>query len=133
MTMLSMAVLYEQKNSKFAQIYAAGKASKKVNWEYYLEDSLDLTAKIPRIAAIIYRHKYHVTFTPPSLSTIGLNAALIIGYEYQNAPAIFAINKCSRRIRNSFASANQRIKSHYSSKEQKKLISPIIKSLSRTN
>lgn len=59
MTMLSMTVLFEQRHSKFNQVYSAGKANKKNNWEYYLEDSLDLTAKVAKIAAVIYRHKYH--------------------------------------------------------------------------
>ncbi|KAL4440852.1 hypothetical protein ABPG74_013833 [Tetrahymena malaccensis] len=58
MTMLSMALLYLQKDSKFAKLYDEGKISKKDYWEPFYEDSMDLIAKIPRVAAIIYRHKY---------------------------------------------------------------------------
>lgn len=58
MTMLSMSLLYLQKNSKFAHLYDEGKISKKDYWEPFYEDSMDLIAKIPRVAAIIYRHKY---------------------------------------------------------------------------
>lgn len=59
MTMLSMALLYLQKDSKFAKLYDEGKISKKDYWEPFYEDAMDLIAKIPVISAIIYRHKYH--------------------------------------------------------------------------
>lgn len=36
-----------------------GKASKAHYWEYFYEDSVDLIAKLPRLAALVYRHKYH--------------------------------------------------------------------------
>ena len=28
-------------------------------WEYVFEDTIDCIAKLPQIAALIYRHKYH--------------------------------------------------------------------------
>jgi citrate synthase len=31
-------------------------------WEYFYEDSMDLLAKLPRVAALIYRHKYRVNY-----------------------------------------------------------------------
>lgn len=46
MTMLSMTLLYLQKDSIFAAHYADGSARKLNYWEYYLEDSLNLLAKI---------------------------------------------------------------------------------------
>ena len=46
-----------QTESKFAAAYAAG-ASKMDYWDYTLEDSLDLIARLPEIAAIIYRQTY---------------------------------------------------------------------------
>ncbi|KAM3139549.1 hypothetical protein pb186bvf_008385 [Paramecium bursaria] len=58
MTMLSQTILYLQKDSQFAQAYDQGKVSKSQYWEYYYEDAMNLLAKIPRVAAIIYRHKY---------------------------------------------------------------------------
>ena len=56
MTLFSQAVLALQNNSVFAQKYHSMK--KDVYWEAALEDSLDLTAKLPVIAAYIYRMKY---------------------------------------------------------------------------
>jgi len=56
MTLFSQAVLALQNNSAFAQRYHT--MSKDVYWEVALEDSLDLTAKLPMIAAYIYRMKY---------------------------------------------------------------------------
>ncbi|KAL4450916.1 hypothetical protein ABPG74_011758 [Tetrahymena malaccensis] len=58
MTMLSLAILYEQKTSKFAQLYNESKLNKSNYWEYTYEDSVDLIAKLPRIAATIYRKKF---------------------------------------------------------------------------
>lgn len=59
MTMLSMSLLYLQKDSQFHKLYADGKLNKTVYWEYYYDDAIEMLAKIPRIAALIYRHKYH--------------------------------------------------------------------------
>ena len=56
MTLFSQAVLALQNGSTFAQKYHSMK--KDVYWEAALEDSLDLTAKLPIIAAFIYRMKY---------------------------------------------------------------------------
>jgi citrate synthase len=56
MTLFSQAVLALQNQSVFAQRYHSMK--KDVYWEAALEDSLNLTAKLPVIAAYIYRMKY---------------------------------------------------------------------------
>jgi citrate synthase len=56
MVLFSQAVLALQNHSVFAQRYHSMK--KDVYWEAALEDSLDLTAKLPVIAAYIYRMKY---------------------------------------------------------------------------
>ncbi|MBL8062825.1 MAG: citrate (Si)-synthase [Anaerolineales bacterium] len=56
MTLFSQAVLALQNGSVFASKYHSMK--KDVYWEAALEDSLDLTAKLPIIAAYIYRMKY---------------------------------------------------------------------------
>lgn len=58
MTQLSMGVLALQKSSKFAKAYRDG-VNKKDYWETYYEDSLDLMAKLPRLAALIYNNVYH--------------------------------------------------------------------------
>lgn len=57
MTLFSQAVLALQNGSSFAKKYHEG-MKKDVYWEAALEDSLDLTAKLPVIAAFIYRMKY---------------------------------------------------------------------------
>jgi citrate synthase len=54
MTQLSMALMACQVNSKFAAAYDAG-VSKSKYWESTLEDVLDVIAKLPEIAALIYR------------------------------------------------------------------------------
>lgn len=56
MTLLSQAVLALQNGSLFAKKYMTG-MKKDVYWEPALEDSLNLTAKLPVIAAFIYRMK----------------------------------------------------------------------------
>ena len=56
MTLFSQAVLALQNESVFAKKYHNIK--KDVYWEAALEDSLNLTAKLPIIAAYIYRMKY---------------------------------------------------------------------------
>jgi citrate synthase len=57
MTQLSMAVLSLQKYSEFAKAYSEGIGKAKY-WEYYFEDSMNLIAKLPRVAAIIYNNVY---------------------------------------------------------------------------
>jgi citrate synthase len=57
MTQLSMALMACQNNSKFAAAYEKG-APKNKYWEYALEDILDVIAKLPEIAALIYRCKF---------------------------------------------------------------------------
>jgi len=57
MTLFSQAVLALQNNSVFAKKYHEG-MKKDVYWEPALEDGLELTAKLPVIAAFIYRYKY---------------------------------------------------------------------------
>jgi len=56
MTLFSQAVLALQNSSVFAEKYHSMK--KDEYWEAALEDSLNLTAKLPLIAAFIYRMKY---------------------------------------------------------------------------
>ncbi|GJQ52365.1 MAG: type I citrate synthase [Anaerolineaceae bacterium] len=56
MTLFSQAVLAMQNESVFAKTYHEMK--KDAYWEAALEDSLNLTARLPLIAAYIYRLKY---------------------------------------------------------------------------
>ncbi|MBN2891057.1 MAG: citrate (Si)-synthase [Bacteroidales bacterium] len=57
MALFSMAVVAMQKESKFYKAYNEG-LDKMTAWEPMLEDSTDLLAKMPGIAAYIYRMKY---------------------------------------------------------------------------
>lgn len=54
MTQLSLALLACQTDSKFAAAYEKG-VNKSKYWESTLEDVLDVIAKLPEIAALIYR------------------------------------------------------------------------------
>lgn len=57
MTLLVQAIMALQNDSLFAQAYQDG-LTRSHYWTYFLEDSLNLTAKLPAIAAYIYCHKY---------------------------------------------------------------------------
>jgi citrate synthase len=59
MTMLSQSILFLQKDSIFAKKYFEGTVKKTHYWDPFYEDSLNLLAKIPRLAARVYRHKYY--------------------------------------------------------------------------
>lgn len=58
MTQLATGILSLQTDSKFAQAYRDG-APKSDYWRYTLDDSLNLLARLPRVAALIYRNKFH--------------------------------------------------------------------------
>ena len=81
MVLFSQAVLALQSGSKFAQAYHAG-VKKDAYWESTLEDSMDLTAKLPVIAAFIYRFKYFGETKKPKYSArqdYGTNFARMMG------------------------------------------------------
>lgn len=58
MTQLIVGVTALQTESIFAKKYAEG-VSKKEYWSHIYEDSMNLIAKLPELAAYIYRRKYH--------------------------------------------------------------------------
>jgi citrate synthase len=77
MILLSQAVLALGKDSVFTRKYHEG-MKKDSYWEAALEDSLDLTAKLPVVAAYIYRMKYFGEIKKPKYNTkqdYGLNFA----------------------------------------------------------
>jgi citrate synthase len=57
MTQMSTALAACNTGSKFQQAYSRG-VNKKDYWKYTLEDVLDVIAKLPEIAALIYRCTY---------------------------------------------------------------------------
>ena len=58
MTMFSAAILALQNQSTFMRRYMEGGMAKSDYWKSYLEDSFNLTAKLPGIAALIYNLRY---------------------------------------------------------------------------
>ena len=82
MTQFVVAVMALQTESVFAKRYAAG-MNKKDYWEATFDDSMDLIARLPRIAAYIYRRKYkrgdHIQ--PNGLLDWAGNFAHMMGYE----------------------------------------------------
>ncbi|CAG9329418.1 unnamed protein product [Blepharisma stoltei] len=85
MNQLSIGVLSLQTESKFVRAYNAG-VKKENYWEYVLEDSLDLIARIPRIAAMIYRNTYkdrRLGPTDPSLD-LSANFSKMMGFENEH-------------------------------------------------
>ncbi len=80
MVLFSQAVLALENESKFAKAYHSIK--KDAYWESTLEDSMDLTAKLPVIAAFIYRLKYFHETKKPRYNTrqdYGMNFARMMG------------------------------------------------------
>jgi citrate synthase len=82
MTQFVIAIMALQTESSFAKRYAAG-MSKKDYWEASLEDTMDLIARLPRVAAYIYRRKYkngdHIQ--PNGLLDWSGNFAHMMGYD----------------------------------------------------
>lgn len=82
MSMFSAAVVSMQKESVFVQKYNEG-MSKFDYWDPTYEDALNLLAKLPQIAAFIYRHKYKdgdIIAPDPSLD-MGGNFAHMMGID----------------------------------------------------
>lgn len=82
MTQFVVAIMALQTESHFSKQYAAG-MNKKDYWEAVFDDSMDLIARLPRIAAYIYRRKYkngeHIQ--PNGLLDWAGNFAHMMGYE----------------------------------------------------
>jgi citrate synthase len=82
MTQFVIAVMALQTESQFAKRYAGG-MNKKDYWEATFDDAMDLLARLPRVAAYIYRRKYksgdHIH--PNGLLDWAGNFAHMLGYE----------------------------------------------------
>jgi citrate synthase len=82
MTQFVVAIMALQTESQFAKRYAKG-MNKKEYWDAVFDDSMDLIARLPRIAAYIYRRKYkngdHIQ--PNGLLDWAGNFAHMMGYE----------------------------------------------------
>lgn len=82
MTQFVVGVMALQTQSKFAAQYAKG-MNKKDYWSYAYEDSMDLIACLPEIAAYVYRRKYKGGKKVESDSQLdwGGNFAHLLGFE----------------------------------------------------
>jgi citrate synthase len=85
MTQFCAAVLALQTESKFAKAYEEG-INKKDYWDYVYEDTMTLIARLPRIAAYIYRRKYkngeHIQ--PDGMLDWSANFAHMLGYDSES-------------------------------------------------
>lgn len=83
MAQFSAAITALQSESKFAKAYSEGVAKAKY-WELCFEDSMNLIAKLPTVAAIIYRNLYRdgssVSTIDPKLDW-SANFTNMLGYE----------------------------------------------------
>jgi citrate synthase len=82
MTMFVTGVMALQTESNFAKAYASG-INKKDYWEPVFDDAMDLLARLPRIAAYVYRRKYkgNEHINPNGLLDWAGNFAHMLGYE----------------------------------------------------
>ncbi|MCR6720015.1 MAG: citrate (Si)-synthase [Chitinophagaceae bacterium] len=82
MTQFVVGVMALQTESQFARKYAAG-MNKKDYWEATFDDAMDLIARLPRIAAYVYRRRYkfgdHIQ--PNGLLDWSGNFAHMLGFE----------------------------------------------------
>ena len=85
MTQFVIGVMALQTESQFAKKYATG-MNKKDYWEAVFDDSMDLIARLPRIAAYIYRRKYRFGdhIQPNGLLDWSGNFAHMMGYEHES-------------------------------------------------
>ncbi len=85
MTQFTAAILALGTESKFAKAYNDG-INKKQHWDYIYEDTMTLIARLPRIAAYIYRRKYkngdHIQ--PDGMLDWSGNFAHMLGYEQKS-------------------------------------------------
>ena len=82
MTMYVVGVMAMQTESNFAKEYAKG-INKKDYWSIIYDDTMDLIARLPRIAAYIYRRKYKNKeyIEPNGLLDWAGNLAHMMGFE----------------------------------------------------
>jgi len=82
MTMFSIGIMAMQTESLFAAEYRKG-INKKDYWDYTYEDCMNLIARLPRVAAYIYRKKYknNEHIEPDHKLDWAANLAHMMGYD----------------------------------------------------
>jgi len=95
MTMLTQGIMALQTESKFAAAYHKG-IPKKDYWEPTLEDCLDLIAKIPEVAATIYRCKFHDGVVAPYDKSLDYSANFnrMLGFEGEGIDELMRLYIC---------------------------------------
>jgi citrate synthase len=81
MTTLSIGLMHLQKESKFAHAYGNQLVKKGDYWDPIYEDSIDLIAKLPRLAALIYTEKYGKTPREATSSDWAGRYSELMGYD----------------------------------------------------
>lgn len=104
MTQLSIGVLALQRESEFARRYAAGLPRDEM-WAPMFEDSLTLLARLPRIAAHIYRRRYRqdIHLAPDPTLDWGANFAHLLGVdhpEYRDLMRLYLLLHCDHEAGN---------------------------------
>ena len=92
MTQFSMAILSMQTESVFSRRYSEG-MSKSEYWDATYEDTMNLIARLPRIAAYIYRRTYkNGDHIEPDISLDwGANFAHMLGIEHPDFKALMRL------------------------------------------
>ena len=92
MTQLTMAIAALQTESTFARRYAEG-LKKTEYWDPTYEDTMNLIARLPRVAAYIYRRTYHNgDVIPPDTSLDwGGNFAHMLGIDDQDFKSLMRL------------------------------------------
>lgn len=92
MSPILQAILALQPESQFAAAYEKG-VHKSKYWESTYEDSMNLIAKLPQIAAMIYRHAYKggKFIQPDAKLDWAANLAHMMGYEDEGAKELMRL------------------------------------------
>lgn len=114
MAMFNTAILAMQKESVFAAKYAEG-AKKLDYWEYTLEDYITLLARLPEIAAFIYRLKFKdgdIIASKPELD-MGADFAHMMGLDapYDDVSRLYFIIHSDHESGNASAHAGHLVSS----------------------
>lgn len=92
MTQFCAAINLLQQDSKFAKAYRDG-CPKSEYWEHVYEDTLDILAKLPHIAAAIYRNVFKdgKRIAPDTSLDWGANFAHMMGYDSAEVYELFRL------------------------------------------
>ena len=98
MTQLSAACLAMQNDSEFSRMYAKGTMKKTDYWKYIYEDSLNLIAKLPIVAAFIYKRSCVVEIERKSSDIPTVDADLDLAANFSQMMG-FSSNECKELMR----------------------------------